>query len=88
MFRETDSTSDEVEVKKQLEDLYGDGFRSIAVCLIHGYDFQGKLSDLKCSLDQMDSHSYHLEQNTRKALDRLQRPSVSNTFRYHTLFCR
>lgn len=26
---------------KQLEDLYADGFRSIAVCLIHAYNFQG-----------------------------------------------
>lgn len=66
MLRETDSTSDEAEVTKQLEDLYGDGFRSIAVCLIHGYDFQGKLLDSKRSLYQKDSHSYHLEQNTRK----------------------
>ena len=29
----------EDEVKKQLENLYDDGFRSIAVCLVHGYTF-------------------------------------------------
>ncbi|SPO01043.1 related to 5-oxo-L-prolinase [Cephalotrichum gorgonifer] len=31
---------DEAAVTKQLEDLYADGFRSIAVCLLHGYNFQ------------------------------------------------
>ncbi|KAL8938856.1 MAG: hypothetical protein Q9216_003672 [Gyalolechia sp. 2 TL-2023] len=30
---------EEEVVKKQLRDLYGDGFRSIAVCLVHGYTF-------------------------------------------------
>lgn len=31
----------EAAVTTQLEALYADGFRSIAVCLIHGYNFQG-----------------------------------------------
>lgn len=30
---------DEHEIQKQLQDLHGDGFRSIAVCLVHGYTF-------------------------------------------------
>ncbi|KAH8666815.1 5-oxoprolinase [Xylariales sp. PMI_506] len=31
---------DEDSIKAQLESLYAEGFRSLAVCLIHGYNFQ------------------------------------------------
>ena len=41
---------DETVVTTQLEALHAEGFRSIAVCLIHGYNFQGKSLKAKSSL--------------------------------------
>lgn len=37
---EADIRVDETAVTRQLESLYAEGFRSIAVCLIHGYNYQ------------------------------------------------
>jgi hypothetical protein len=38
-----------VSVTSQLETLYDEGFRSLAVCLIHGYNFQGLVTTISVS---------------------------------------